>query len=348
MSRKAHQRNNRSKCERKPIPFTLFLKNLLQIFFTRLKIRHVELTSQDGAGNINPVKTIQAWDIDTVRPTLTLDLSGFGYFNAGTGKYYVNQANQSSVTLSGTCADNWPNTLTVYVELVGSGADDLLADSAVCLDDGRWLPMTFDLSSFDDGPITGQAIIVDMAGNFNNYALNAVKDVVPPAVDVQILTNKTTTRNYTATCLAAGGELVPCEDNPIRPDPAHITGCLAGYPCTAVGFTNSNFPTMQVKLSDASGLIVNTPQQVSLRTRDTDNSIYWCHREYFQYDAKGQCLSTATSQGISVWLKTSRNNNGDWKIPMEVVKDNAGNQLTGWVDIQLNNLPPIIITSPNP
>jgi len=293
----------------------------------------VELTSQDGAGNVNPQVTIQRWEIDTSPPTFSLAPYGYQYG----GVNYVNSANQNAINFTGACGDNWNNILSVYIELVGSGAGDLAGGSNVCSNGGNLPPITFDLTNFAQGPITGKATIVDQAGNLRSYPIAMVKDTIAPGVaggevvQIAVNTNKGA-RNYIVKQTRNGTKV---EDNQ--------------FVTRSELFTNSNFPTLRLKCED-NKCQTGTFGDLTLNIRKDNQLIDGCLRLFEENPPDSSCTGRFNSANLKLRqfipnTNQPQNNNAIWQIDISFLKDLAGNSppAGSWLTFDVLNLAPVII-----
>jgi hypothetical protein len=205
---------------------------------------------RDALLNFNTASNSLSWSYDTLIPTLTL---------SGTGQ--INQTNQSSYTLSGSCSENG-RSISITLDSVST--------TATCTSGA--FSKTFSVAGAVDGTLPLSLVLTDAVGNSITRSTTVIKDTVVPTLSLSPLSYANTANvgvyKITGSCSENG-----------RPVSLSITDSFttvtASPSCTSGAFTGTvdfsglaeGLFTVSANLQDTAGNGASTAIRYS--TKDT-------------------------------------------------------------------------------
>jgi len=114
----------------------------------------------------------------------------------------VNAANKTAASINGT-----GEVGASIVVVITDGENEVTTTAVVVGSNGTWNVTGIDLSSLDDGEITYKVTATDEAGNTKLEEIDAVKDTVAPALEIETVTNPINIGNADAVSISGTGEV---------------------------------------------------------------------------------------------------------------------------------------------
>ncbi len=252
----------------------------------------------------------------------------------------VNAANETAASISGT-----GEVGASVVVVISDGENEVTTAAVIVGSNGAWTVTGIDLSSLDDGEVTYTATATDEAGNTDVAEIDAVKDTVAPALEIESVTNPINIGNADAVSISGTGEVgatisvvVSDGTNEITVTQAATVDSEGNWTITGINVSTLEDGTLTftAKATDAVGnLSEDTIESVmtTLNVADVTDPITQANATNVTISGTGQAGATveivvSIGEDETITYTTEIAENGTWSINEIDVSDLADGELT--------------------
>jgi len=252
----------------------------------------------------------------------------------------INAANETAATISGTGEAG-----ASVVVVISGGENEVTTTAVVVGSNGTWTVTGIDLSTLDDGEITYSVTATDEAGNTDVAEIDAIKDTVAPALDVESVTNPINIGNADEVAISGTGEVgatisvvVSDGTNEITVTQTATVDSEGNWTITGINVSSLDDGTLTftVKATDTAGNFTeDTIESVmtTIAVVDFTNPITQANQTNVTISGTGQAGATvevvvSIGDDETIVYTTVIAENGTWSISEIDVSDLADGELT--------------------